>query len=491
MKSRRAGGVLLHISSLPGGDGIGVLGEEAKKFVDKLALAGQKFWQILPLGHTGYGNSPYSALSAFAGNPLLIDLRFFDSEIYNNKAFLELSSKGKVDYKSLIDLKIPLLISYANDFLNQRADENVQYKKFKEQNSFWLDDYAIFVALKNHFGGKPFYEFPEKLRRHEAEEVALYADKLKHEIEVAKALQYFFFAQWNDLKNYANSKGVKIIGDIPLYVAEDSVDLWANPEVFMLDDDLKPCKVAGVPPDYFSKTGQLWGNPVYDWEYLQSSNYAWWIERIRFNLTMFDVLRIDHFIGLSQFWAVPYGDATAEHGEWLPAKGDCLLAEFFAKMPDAEIIAEDLGIMFDEVVKLKNKYNLPGMKILQFAFNSKNDNPFLPHNFEQNCISYTGTHDNNTLAGWLNNADEHEKNYCLQYANTSIQDACKNLIRLNFASVADTVITPMQDVLELGEEHRMNIPGVCSGNWEWRMSQDDFTDSDIAFLRQLCELYGR
>ncbi len=491
MTNKRKSGLLMHINSLPGPDGIGTLGAPVKNWIDAMAAAGQTLWQILPLGPTGYGNSPYAAWSAFAGNPLLIDLSVFESDIYESEAFKELSGKSEIDYDKLIALKVPILKKFAQKFISEKANEDVDYKNFKEKNKFWLNDYALFYALKEIFDKKAFFKFPEDIRIRKQEALHEYGTKLSMEIEIEKAIQYFFFKQWYEAKSYANYRKIKIIGDIPLYVAEDSSDVWANPEIFMLDEKFTPLKVAGVPPDYFSETGQLWGNPVYDWEYLKNNGFNWWIERIKFNFELFDILRIDHFRGLAAFWAVPYGSKTAQNGEWLPCPGSELFDAIFKNVPQATIIAEDLGVMTDDVIQLRDKYNLPGMKILQFAFDAGSDNAFLPHNYNKNCVVYTGTHDNDTSKGWFANADADEKAYCKQYTRASAEDISLSLIKTAFSSVANTVIVPMQDVLELDSKYRMNTPGVLGGNWEWRMLPNAFNEKHKNFLLNITKIYGR
>lgn len=491
MIDKRKSGLLMHLSSLPGPDGIGTLGQPTIEWIDAMKDSGQTLWQILPLGPTGYGNSPYAAWSAFAGNPLLIDLSVFDEKVYERDEFILLSGRCNVDYKRLKAVKMPILKEYVKSYIKKEGEKDNEYLAFKEKHRSWLNDFALFNALKERFDNKPFFEFPEPLRLREQDALHEYGTKLAEEIEIMKAIQYFFFKQWHEAKSYANEKGIKIIGDIPLYVAEDSADVWSNPKIFMLDKDRKPLKVAGVPPDYFSKTGQLWGNPIYDWQYLKNNGFSWWVERMKMNFELFDILRIDHFRGLSEFWAVPYGNATAQEGEWLPGPGDDLFDTIFHHIPNAEIIAEDLGVMTDDVIRLRDKYQFPGMKILQFAFDTGAVNKFLPHNYENNCVVYTGTHDNDTNIGWFNNADKEEREYCKKYTGATDTDISLPFVRVAFASVAHTVIIQMQDVLELDSSHRMNIPGVLGGNWEWRMLPGAFTKGRRKFLLSLAETFGR
>ncbi|MEA2042469.1 MAG: 4-alpha-glucanotransferase [Bacteroidota bacterium] len=489
MLTERTGGILMHLSSLPGPDGIGTMGKTARHWVDQLTEAGQRLWQILPLGPTGFANSPYASWSAFAGNPLFIDLSCFDKNVYNSPKFKGLN-KDSIDYEELKKIKVPYLKKYAKAFISNEFN-NKNYLDFKFNNRFWLNDYALFHALKEKFDFEAFNTFPDDIRLREESALREYGTELQEEIEICKATQYFFFEQWNELKTYANSKGLRIVGDIPLYVAEDSVDVWAFPEQFMLDNNRKPTRVAGVPPDYFSQTGQLWGNPVYDWEAIEKSGFWWWTERVKMNFKLFDILRIDHFRGFSEFWAVPEGNKTAEEGEWLSGPGDRLLNKIYSEVPHAEIIAEDLGVLTDDVIRLRDKYRLPGMKILQFAFDSDASNQFLPHNYDKNCIVYTGTHDNDTNIGWFTEAMAKEQNYFKNYTGAKLDSISQSFIKTAYASAANTAIIQMQDLLGLSTKHRMNTPGIISGNWEWRMAEGSFTQAHKDFLLRLSEIYGR
>ena len=483
MKERKSG-ILLHITSLPGKYGIGTFGEEAYKFVDFLVETKQTYWQILPLGHTGFGNSPYSSYSAFAGNPLMIDI---DALPVKGKK-LEPNKTNKVDFEKVKSQKLPLLYDITNIFLESDIDKSA-YESFKKEHSFWLYDYSFFTALKSFYNEKPLRMFDKGLKFRKEDALTEFSGKLSCDIEQNQAIQYFFFDQWLKLKSYANEKGIKIIGDIPLYVAGDSADVWVNPEIFMLNDDLSPIKVAGVPPDYFSETGQLWGNPVYDWEGAKKTDYRWWKERIQMNLNIFDIVRIDHFRGFSEFWAVPYGHETAELGEWLPGPEDAFLDDIFKERE--RFIAEDLGLLSDKVVKLLGKYNLAGMKILQFAFDSDAHNHFLPHNYTQNCVVYTGTHDNNTSMGICEDYNEDKLKFLKDYSYFNEENFAHHLMRTAWASVADTAVAPLQDLLRLGKEHRMNTPGTGSGNWEWKFEFEDIKDEHKAFLKRITEIYGR
>ena len=482
--NKRKSGILLHVTSLSGKYGIGTLGEEAYRFVDFLSETKQTYWQILPLGHTGFGNSPYSSFSAFAGNPLLIDLFALPVKSLKQKEV----KIGDVDFEYLKETKISLLKKLASDFLKLNIDKS-GFENFKKKNEYWLFDYAFFIGLKEIYNEKPYWEFDKDIKFRKKDVLLKYAEKLKHEIEINETIQYFFFEQWFRLKNYANEKGIKIIGDIPLYVAPDSADVWRHPEIFMLNENLSPVKVAGVPPDYFSPTGQLWGNPIYDWLNQKKDKYEWWTERINFNLKLFDIVRIDHFRGLSAFWAIPFGNETAESGEWMPGPDDDFFEKLFKNNP--RFIAEDLGFVTPEVIALRDKYNLPGMKILQFAFNSDAKNPFLPHNYTKNSVVYTGTHDNDTSKGMYKNYSEHEKQFSKKYFKFETGNFAHGLMKLAWSSVANTAIAPLQDLLQLGSEYRMNIPGTLENNWVWRFKPEDIKEEHINFLTQITEIYGR
>lgn len=480
----RKSGILLHITSLPGNFGIGTLGKEAYKFVDFLKETKQTYWQTLPLGHTGFGNSPYSSYSAFAGNPLLIDvetLPFFENE-------LKKTSSKKVNFEKVKAEKTLLLYKTAEKFLKSNVDKSL-FNQFKEEQSFWLYDYSFFISIKELFNEKPLSEFEKDIKFRKKDTLNSLKEKLKSKIEQNQVIQYFFFEQWFNLKKYANKKGIKIIGDIPFYIAEDSADVWVNPEIFMLDDNLNPIKVAGVPPDYFSETGQLWGNPVYDWEGSKKTNYKWWKERMKMNLKMFDVVRIDHFRAFSEFWAIPFGDKTAEKGKWLQGPEEDFLNEILKEKE--KIIAEDLGLLSKGVERLLKKYDLPGMKILQFAFNSGPKNTFLPHNYDKNCVAYTGTHDNDTTNGIFEDFKDYEMKFYREYSWSSDNNFAHNLIKMVFASTANTAIIPLQDLLELGKEARMNIPNTIEGNWQWQFKFDDIKPKYKEFLKHITTTFAR
>jgi 4-alpha-glucanotransferase len=471
MKKRKSG-ILLHITSLPGKYGIGTFGEEAYKFVDFLVETKQSYWQILPLGHTGFGDAPYSSYSAFAGNPLLIDidaLPFIEHQLMSYKV-------EKVNFEQVKNEKIPILSESAKSYLASCPDMS-DFETFKQNNSFWLDDYCLFMTFKNKQNDIPLWMFDKEIKFRNKKTIERYIEEYKDDIQQLKVIQFFFFEQWFKLKNYANLNGIEIIGDVPLYVAGDSADVWANPEVFMLNHDLAPIKVSGVPPDYFSATGQLWGNPVFDWENNKKTDYRWWKERIKMNLKLFDLVRIDHFRGFSEFWAVPFGSETAEHGEWLSGPEDDFLDEIFNQKE--KFIAEDLGVP------------LPGMKVLQFAFDSGPENPFLPHNYNKNCVVYTGTHDNDTCMGIYETYSEQELKFLHDYCYFDKENFAHHLMRFAWASVAYIAVAPLQDLLQLGKAHRMNTPGTIGGNWEWKFESEDITETHKEFLKRITEIYGR
>lgn len=491
----RSSGILLHITSLPGKYGIGSLGKEAYEFVKFLVKSGQKLWQILPLGPTGYGDSPYQCFSAFAGNPLLIDIdRLVQRKLISpsdipNESFDE----GYVDYGKVINFKYSVFRKAFENFRKREDFIKNSFLSFCKSNAWWLDDFALFMALKSHFGGKSWldWEVDIKFRKHSALEH--YTRLLKDEIEFHKFLQFIFFDDWFELKAFANRNGVEIIGDIPIFVAMDSADTWSNTQIFMFDDNLIPTKVAGVPPDYFSATGQLWGNPLYDWNKLRETNYEWWVKRIKMSLKLYDYVRIDHFRGFAGYWAIPFGSETAVNGRWEKAYGH----ELFSKVQEnlgvnLPIIAEDLGVITPDVVELRETFGFPGMKVLQFAFNDWQDSEYLPHNYDRNCVVYTGTHDNDTTLGWFNSLSDENKKYVMKYAGISSEKEVNwGLIKLAISSSAVFSIIPMQDVLGLGSEARMNKPGVAYGNWAWRVKKSQINNKIITKLYDLSKLYSR
>jgi 4-alpha-glucanotransferase len=495
MEIKRSSGILLHITSLPGKYGIGTMGKEAYIFVDFLVMSGQKIWQLLPLGHTGYGDSPYQCFSAFAGNPLLIDLDKLATEGLLDKKDLpdnQYFEEDIVDYGKINDVKLPILHKiYQNHKKHPSRLRQSRLDAFTQNNKKWLDDYAFFMALKTHFKGNPWTQWPEdiKLRNHDA--VNYYKHLLNDDIEYFKFLQYVFYKQWLELKTYANLNDIQIIGDIPLYVSFDSSDAWANPEIFEFDQQMNPIRVAGVPPDYFSTTGQLWGNPLYNWERLTETGFEWWLDRIQANFKLYDIVRIDHFRGLAAYWAVKYGEKTAIHGQWIKAPGEELLATIEKKLGKLAIIAEDLGLITPDVIELREKFVLPGMKILQFAFDSGEENDFMPHTFNKNCVVYTGTHDNDTTLGQYLSSKDSDRQMMTEYFNVDKKDPAWSFIKLAWSTVADVAIAPMQDILRLDGSARMNFPGKASGYWKWRYTKGMLTDKHADDLLKITKLYGR
>ncbi|HNW89149.1 MAG TPA: 4-alpha-glucanotransferase [Bacteroidales bacterium] len=493
MKFKRQSGILLHPTSLPGNHGIGTIGKEAFDFIDFLAEAGQKLWQILPLGPTGFGESPYQCFSSMAGNPLLISLEKLEEDGLLSKSDID-DHSGKlarhVDFEKVRKVKIPLLDKAFGKFIKTGKNTKA-FKTFCSQKSVWLDDFALFLSLKEEFRNKPWNLWPKEARLRDPEALEQYRKKCKERILYHKFIQFEFFKQWKEVKKYANEKNIRIVGDIPLYVAYDSVDVWTKPENFLLDSKGKPIKVAGVPPDYFSATGQLWGNPVYNWQYIEKDGFYWWIERMWASLELCDIVRIDHFRGLSAFWVVPYGEKTAVKGKWVAAPGKKLFKTLIKELGELPVIAEDLGVITPDVEELRNCFGFPGMKILQFAFDSSEENNYLPHTYTENCVVYTGTHDNNTVLGWYQNASAGDRKKVKEYIGNIDEGIVKSMIRLAWASVADIAIIPVQDILELDEDARMNLPGTSSGNWSWKFRPKDLTPAHAAWLKKLTETYGR
>ena len=489
----RSSGILLHISSLPGDGGIGCMGKDAFQFVDFLAQTKQKIWQILPLGPVGYGNSPYQCYSAFAGNPMFIDLEQLVADRFISKkslVYTEFKEK-KVEFERVEEWKMPVLREAFAGFQKNFERFSNEYHSFMQHHSWWLDDYALFRSLKTKFEGTVWNTWEKNLVQRDRNTINNYFTELHGEIDFHRFMQFIFFRQWFKLKAYANSKGVKIIGDIPLYVSFDSVDVWANQDIFLLDGDAKPTQVGGVPPDYFSETGQLWGNPVFDWERVAERDFDWWLARVHFNLRMFDRVRVDHFRGLESFWAIPAKEETAIVGEWLPAKGHELFRKLKEQLGTLEVIAEDLGIITPEVEKLRDDFNLPGMKVLQFAFGSDATNMNLPHNYSSNFLVYTGTHDNDTSLGWFNSTEKKERKLLHRYISGSGKQFVCNFMEYAWASAAHTAIAPMQDILGLDSAARMNTPGVAAGNWGWRFTWSQVRANHKRFLKQITEKYNR
>ncbi len=488
--NKRASGILLHPTSLPGKYGMGSLGQEAKIFIDFLNAARQTYWQILPLGPTGYGDSPYQCFSSNAGNPYLIDIDVLVAEgLLSAEDIPELivENATRINYGDVINHKLSVLQLAIKNF----DASNNAYQHFLQINAHWLNDYALFMALKEKFNKRPWYEWEDDYRLRNATILCNERADLKEEIYFQSFIQYIFYKQWNQIKTYANNNGIKIIGDIPIYVAMDSSDTWCNPELFQFDENKNPIVVGGCPPDYFSETGQLWGNPIFNYAKMEEDGFAWWINRIRASLALYDWVRVDHFRGFSGYWSIPYGEATAINGSWIPGPGKKLFYAIKEALGDIPIIAEDLGLITPDVIELRDHFNLPGMKILQFAFDSSEANDYIPHNYIKNCVVYTGTHDNDTILGWYEKAAEADKKYFLAYLNSNGNDICKDLIRAAWASVANTAIIPMQDLLRLGGDARINLPGTTVNNWLWRMQASDLKPELAAELAEITVLYDR
>ena len=496
----RSSGILLHITSLPGKYGIGDFGKEAFNFIDFLKQAKQKYWQILPLGITSYGDSPYQCFSAFAGNPYFIDLNYF---IENG--FLELSdldslkalNKEKVEYSKLYIEKYKVLKIAYNRF-KQIGNLN-ELKIYKNKNIDWIENYTLFMAIKNYFNGISWIDWPLKYRIKDKSTIKNAKIELQDEILYHLFLQYFFSKQWNKLKKYANENGIKIIGDIPIFIATDSADTWENPKIFQFDKKNKPRRVAGCPPDIFSDDGQLWGNVLYNWKSLKKNNYNWWIRRVKNCFTLYDVVRIDHFRGFESYWSIPFKNKTAREGRWEKGPGIDFFYSVRSKLGNLNIIAEDLGFLTPEVHKLLKESGYPGMKILEFAFSSKEDSDYLPHKYKKNSVAYTGTHDNQTIIGWYNTLNRDDRTFCNQYLTQYLKNNGSNsteCINWNFieslwASNSNLVIVPLQDCLGLGDEARMNTPSTLGGNWEWRVKIEDLTDELSKKIKELTIKYNR
>lgn len=529
--NQRKSGILVHPTSFPSKYGIGDLSGAAYDFIDFLKQSGTRVWQILPLGHTSFGDSPYQSFSAFAGNPLIIsidelikDKLLTQEDIGENFNFDE----NKTDFGKVIDFKYPI---FRKAFLNFKIlcgkNKNVkkEFESFCSENSFWLDDYTLFIALKNYFidkrkntyespeykkyykqnkdvmsrdfiadcfYGGAFNSWPEEIVLRKSYALSKWKKTLKNEILFYKFLQYKFFEQWAKLKKYANSNGIEIIGDIPIFVSGDSADVWSNPELFRINEKGYPTEVAGVPPDYFSETGQLWGNPLYDWDMHEKTKYKWWILRIKKTLEIVDVLRIDHFRAFESYWSIPYGEKTAVNGKWEKGPQTALFDALKNEMGDLPIIAEDLGDLNPEVIELRDKLGFPGMKILQFGFGDGSGNEYLPHNYKTtNCVVYTGTHDNDTTVGWYKSSDEKTKDFVRRFLRISGDDIAWDFIRLAFSSTAELAVIPIQDILNMDCENRMNTPGIAGGNWQFRYRNGMLTKEIAAGVRYLVEMYNR
>ncbi|UCD84110.1 MAG: 4-alpha-glucanotransferase [Deltaproteobacteria bacterium] len=495
--NKRGSGILLHITSLPSPFGIGDLGPWAYRFVDFLARSRQSFWQILPLNPTDLlsGNNPYSSPSAFAGNTLLISPELMSREGFLTKDEIETIPhfpQEVVDYDKVSEYKTRL---FSRAFERFKKRKNKDYRGFCARNSYWLNDFTLFLAIKEYFKGQVWKEWPVPVRERKIPVLRKLKQELRDKIEQEKFLQYVFSRQWSALKSYGNRKGIRIVGDIAIYVNYDSADVWANPEIFKLDQKRRPVVVSGVPPDYFSATGQLWGNPIYRWKKIKETGYSWWVQRIRHNLKLFDISRIDHFRGLVAYWEVRAGEKTAINGKWIRGPGKDFFKALLEEMPSLPIIAEDLGIITQEVRDTMAYFGFPGMKVLLFAFgNDDPRHPYLPHNHEANCVVYTGTHDNNTVRGWFEDeASEDEKRRVFRYLDRelSVNEIHWEFVKLAHGSPANTAIIPMQDILGLGKEARMNIPATVRGNYLWRLIPEQLTPSLAERLSEITEFYSR
>lgn len=481
------------VSSLPSPYGIGTVGAAAREFVDFLAKAGQRWWQMLPVGPTGYGDSPYQSFSAYAGSPYLVDLDTLCTEGLLTREEVEATFWGadetRVDYHALYQNRLPLLRrAMERGWERERA----AIEAFAAENAAWLDDYALFMALKQRFDMRPWNEWPEDIRLRRPEALAYYRAELADDVRLFVYVQFLFFRQWAALRVYARDKGVYIMGDLPLYVALDSADVWAEPEAFQLDSCRVPTEVSGVPPDYFSADGQLWGTPLYNWDAMRADGYGWWRRRAMGAARLYDAVRIDHFRGLESYWAVPYGETTARNGRWVKGPGMELVAALQDSCPELQFIAEDLGILTDEVRALLRESGLPGMKVLEFAFNPHDLSDYLPHNQSENCVCYAGTHDNNTLLGWLAEADGGEIAMAREYLGLNDAEGyVRGILRGGMAGSAALFIAQMQDWLALGAEARMNTPGTLGGNWQWRLRPGQLTPELSERMARMTWMYGR
>lgn len=495
---RRGSGILLSITSLPSPYGIGDMAHGAHQFLDFLAETKQSFWQVLPLSpiDAACGYSPYAVVSSFAGNPLLISPELMLQDGFLDKGEVEPVPnfpQDRVDYPSVIAYKDKLFYQAYQHFKQRKNDYD--YQRFCSRNSSWLDDFALFMALKSHFQGKEWSQWPQAVRDRDPESLQSLKYQLQDRVEQERFLQYVFFSQWHSFKSYCNDKGIQIIGDMPIYVGAECADVWTNPHLFNLNEEKKPSLAAGVPPDYFSKTGQLWGNPTYRWAVLKENGYRWWIQRVAQNLSLFDVIRIDHFRGFVSYWAVKAGEKTAIEGSWYKVPTEDFFTTLLKHFPYLPIIAEDLGIITADVREVMHRFEFPGMKVLLFAFGENlPTHPYLPHNYGQNCVVYTGTHDNNTIRGWFDHeATEEDKRRLFRYLGREVpaHELHWEFIRLAMSSVATMVIIPLQDILGLGEEARMNRPATIVGNWQWRLSADQLSPSQRKNLLEMTEVYGR
>lgn len=507
MSFPRSSGILLHPTSLPGPFGIGDLGPSAYEFADFLTGAGQSIWQMLPLGPTGYGDSPYQCFSAFAGNSVLISLpRLVDEGLLAARALNDVPqfSAEQVEYEHVNRFKQQKLSLAFQSFQSAAPQERkLRFEAFKQAESNWLSDYALFRALKNRFGGVAWSKWDRPFAMRESSTLQQARSELAQQIAEQEFLQFVFFEQWEELKSYCHGKNIRIMGDLPIYVAHDSADVWARPEYFHLDERGNATRVAGVPPDYFSATGQLWGNPIYRWERMAADGYSWWVERFRAAFRMFDMLRVDHFRGFEAYWEVPGGENTAQNGKWMKGPGAKLFAAVEAKLGQLPILAENLGVITPAVEAIRDRFGFPGMAILQFAFGNDLQGPsFRPHNYPRNVVAYSGTHDNDTVVGWWTSKPgqgsirseediREEREFARRYLNLDSEEINWVFIRTLMASVADTVIFPIQDILGAGSEARMNVPGTATGNWRWRFRGETLNEEMAERLRSMATLYDR
>lgn len=491
----RSSGMLLPIASLPSKYGIGTFSKSAYDFVDILKAAGQRFWQILPLGPTGYGDSPYQSFSTYAGNPYFIDLdRLVEEGLLSEKeckSFDFGTNKRHIDYGKIYESRF-LILQKAYKRCKLKGDPD--YEKFLEENKEWLDDYCLYMAVKNHFNGVSWDHWDEDIRLREPEAMEKYRTQYADEMNFFRFQQFKFQEQWYALKEYANENGVEIIGDIPIYVAFDSADTWARPDLFQFDEENMPIDVAGCPPDGFSATGQLWGNPLYKWEYHKETGYVWWAKRMERCFRLYDIVRVDHFRGFDEYYAIPYGNKTAENGCWKKGPGLDLFVQLRKQLGEMRVIAEDLGYLTPSVMKMVEESGFPGMKVLEFAFDSREPSNYLPHNYDKNCVVYTGTHDNQTLRTWYYEMAEEDRKLAKDYMNLygrNDEEIQWEFIRLALSSVAMLAVIPVQDYLYLDSDARINTPSTLGDNWTWRLAEEDFDKQLISRIRKLCVLFGR